>query len=90
MYLGEETVCFEEFDDKDWPITDMLVYLDKYECILNCRYQNKYAAWTRVFIITNMNPTSLYQLTPDERRDAFFRRIHYTCEVTSINQVILL
>jgi len=89
-YNGEETVIFDEFDSKDWPITDMLMYLDKWECPLNCRYQNKYAAWSRIFIITNLDPKDLYTFEDERRRAAFMRRINYIIEIKSINQIVLI
>jgi len=75
-YQNEEVVIFEEFSDADWPISEMLMLLDKWPCPLNCRYQNKSAYWNKVFIVSNLNPSSFYRNEDQPRRDAFFRRIH--------------
>lgn len=80
-YDTQQTICFDEFDDTLWPITDMNMYLDIYRCELNCRYANKWAHWTRIFIISNINPESFYQFTRESQRAAFHRRVHSTIEV---------
>lgn len=89
-YTGQSTICFDEFDDSLWPITDMNMYLDIYRCELNCRYTNKWAYWTRIFIISNINPESFYQFCREAQRAAFHRRINDTIEVTSQDQEINL
>lgn len=88
QYERQEVVIFEEFDDGQWPITDMLMYLDKWPCTLNCRYNNKKAFWTKVFIISNLPPSQLYILTPTERRDAFMRRLTSVVEILNKDQIL--
>lgn len=87
-YDGQATICFDEFDDTLWPVTDMNTYLDIYRCELNCRYSNKWAYWTRVFIISNIDPATFYMFTRESQRAAFHRRITNTVEVLNQAQVI--
>lgn len=51
-YSGQEILCFDEFAD-GVPIRDMLKYLDGYPLELPCRYANRWAAYTQVFILSN-------------------------------------
>jgi len=88
QYDGQKVVFFEEFCDKDWPIADMLMYLDKWECPLNCRYQNKYAAWEKVIILTNLDPVCFYNYEDNARVDAFRRRLSRIIQVKNQEETI--
>ena len=62
----------------------MLNYLDGYPCELPCRYNNKLACFTKVYIITNIPFNQQYiniQAESKETWKAFCRRIHhfFTC-----------
>lgn len=76
-YKGQDVVIFEEFRSS-LKIQDMLNYLDGYPLDLPCRYNNKIACFTKVFIISNI---SLNEQYPDVQRNyeetwkAFLRRI---------------
>ena len=78
-YKGQDVVIFEEFHCSNFKITDMLNYLDGYPMDLPCRYNNKTACYTKVYLLSN---TALeYQYTDVKRSnmdtwDAFCRRIH--------------
>lgn len=74
-YKGQDVVIFEEFRSS-LPLSDMLCYLDGYPLELPCRYANKYACFTKVFIISNINIIDQYKQEPNEDRTAFVRRIH--------------
>lgn len=52
-YHGQDVVVFEEFRS-GFAFSDMLNYLDGYPLELPCRYANKYACYTKVYIITNI------------------------------------
>lgn len=72
-----KVVMFEEFRSS-LKIQDMLNYLDGYPCTLPARYNNKQAAYTEVFIITNIPLTMQYrnvQVEEWETWQAFLRRI---------------
>lgn len=75
-YEYEKTILFEEFAPEDWPIREMNRLLDVWPCTLNCRFHNKKAAWTRVFICSNLDPQDWYLNENSKVRDAFWRRIH--------------
>lgn len=78
-YKGEDIIWFEEFDYEKWPIFEMNEYLDRYRCVLPCRYKDKYAAWTKVIICANTNPDSWYPTATSQVRDAFRRRLGRGC-----------
>lgn len=74
-YDGQDVLIFEEF----WgglKHGDMLNYLDGYPLLLPCRYFNRQACFTKVFIITNIPPDGQYLNIDLESRRAFYRRIH--------------
>ena len=58
-YKGQDVIVFEEFRSS-LKIQDMLNYLDGYPCELPCRYNNKLACFTKVYIITNISFNQQY------------------------------
>lgn len=78
-YDGQDVLIFEEFRG-GLKHGDMLNYLDGYPLLLPCRYFNRQACFTRVFILTNIPPDSQYLNVDMESREAFFRRIHKVIE----------
>lgn len=77
-YKGQDVVIFEEFRSS-LPVQDMLNYLDGYPLQLPCRYNNKVACFTKVFIVTNIQLESQYRLVQHEFQEtwkAFLRRVH--------------
>ncbi len=80
-YKGQDVVIFEEFRSSV-KLSDMLNYLDGYPLELPCRYANKYACYTKVFLISNIPLTDQYSDDRTENTSAFIRRIskgkHYT------------
>lgn len=77
-YKGQDVLIFEEFRSSV-RIADMLNYLDGYPLELPCRYANKYACYTKVYIITNIPLGQQYsqiQLDEFETFKALLRRIH--------------
>lgn len=74
-YDGQDVIIFEEFRG-GLKHGDMLNYLDGYPLLLPCRYFNRQACYTKVFIITNIPPDEQYMNIDRESRQAFFRRIH--------------
>lgn len=77
-YDGQDVVLFDEFRSS-LRLTDMLKYLDGYPLELPCRYANKWAAYTQVYIVSNISLSQQYQ---DVQRNenvsflAFLRRVH--------------
>lgn len=83
-YKGQEVIIFEEFRSS-LKVDDMLKYLDGYPLQLPCRYANKVACYTKVFIISNISLKAQYpnvQLDNPETWNAFRRRIHYVQRMT--------
>ncbi len=76
-YKSQDVIVFEEFRSS-LKIQDMLNYLDGYPLELPCRYLNKIACYTKVFLISNLDFNEQY---PEIQRSypttwqAFCRRI---------------
>jgi len=81
-YSGQQTILFDEFKPSAWTLQDMNRYMDKWPCSLDCRYYDKFAAWTRVLICANSSPTSWYPMEDYQLQNAFFRRITACFHVT--------
>ena len=83
-YRGQDVVVFEEFFNSI-RIQDMLTYLDGYPLELPCRYNNKIACYTKVYILSNVPFDEQYRDVFREHRktfDAFCRRISCIKEFT--------
>jgi len=77
-YRYQDVIVFDEFTGQI-PIDYMLLLLDENPVELDSRYQNKWAGYTKAFVVSNTPLESLYrdtQLHEPERWDAFMRRIH--------------
>lgn len=75
LYEGQETILMDEFEPGQWTIADLNRYLDKWPCQLQCRYFNRSAAWTRVLICSNWDPTTWFLAELPAVRAALFRRL---------------
>ena len=76
-YQGQDVIVFEEFRS-GIKIQDMLNYLDGYPVNLPCRYANKVACYTKVYLISNIPLDKQYpniQADSLETWSAFCRRI---------------
>lgn len=76
-YNGQDVILFDEFRSSI-PISKMLVYLDGYPVSLPCRYYNKQALFTKVYIISNISLQDQYkniQVEEPKTYDALLRRI---------------
>lgn len=69
-YKGEDVIIFEEFRSS-FKIQDMLNYLDGYPLMLPCRYNNKVACYTKVYVITNINFFQQYVSVQEEYEETF-------------------
>lgn len=87
-YSKEDVVVFDEFDYEKWQLQEMNRYLDCWRCKLDCRYQDKYAWWTKVYIVSNIDPSKWYLYNNEQLRNAFFRRINEIIYIESKEQII--
>lgn len=77
-YRQEPVILFDEFRS-DLPLKDMLKYLDGYPILLPCRYEDRVAAFTEVYIVSNIPIEKQYpniQIDEPESWKAFLRRIN--------------
>lgn len=86
-YSGQEVILFDEFNWERWTIQDMNRFCDKWRCQLDCRYKDKYAAWTRVVICANTEPYTWWPNGHQALREAFWRRISQV-EVRTRDQLV--
>lgn len=76
-YKGQDVILFDEFRSS-LPLAAMLTYLDGYPVELPCRYANKVACFTKVFLVSNIPLEKQYpnvQLDESASWQAFIRRI---------------
>jgi len=77
-YKGQAVICFEEFRSS-LKIEEMLNYLDGYPLQLPCRYNDKTACFTTIYIVTNIVFNEQYkkiQIEQPATWGAFSRRVH--------------
>ncbi len=78
-YKGQDVVIFEEFSSNHFDISQMLIWLDIYPLDLPCRYNNKTACFTKVYMLSNI-PFDYqfhgFKLSEEEVYNAWCRRIH--------------
>jgi len=77
-YQGEDVLLLDEFLDS-FRIQTLNNYLDGYPFMLPCRYANKVACYTKVYIISNIRLEFQYPNVKAENPDiwdTFIRRIH--------------
>ena len=77
-YRGQDVLLFDEFRSS-LPIADMLKYLDGYPLTLPCRYADKVACFTKVYLVSNIPMDKQYpniQREEPETWAAFLRRFH--------------
>jgi hypothetical protein len=89
-YKNEGIILFDEFNSAI-KINDMLNYLDGYPLELPCRYANKRALYTVVYIVSNLPLEKQYKAIQREYNDiwaAFLRRIKYIIEFTGKGQYV--
>ena len=88
-YNYQDVILFDEFRSS-LKIGDMLCYLDGYPIQLPCRFRNKQACFTQVYIISNISLDKQYtQIQEDEPNtwQAFLRRINQFSIFSENNKV---
>jgi len=73
-YRYQPVLVLDEYDSQ-LDITYLNNLLDRYPCELVCRYFPKWAAWNKVYIISNLPFEKLYPFENSEKRDALRQRI---------------
>lgn len=82
-YAGQDMILFDEFRSS-LPVSDMLKYLDGYPVKLPCRYADKTACFTQIYVVSNIDFEAQYpniQLEEPETWQAFRRRFHEIYEL---------
>lgn len=87
-YNSEPVICFDEFSDSI-PIRSMLLFCEGYPLELPARYANRWAAYTKVYILSNIPLADQYKGAQYDEKDvweAFLRRIDTVSEFFSDGQ----
>lgn len=82
-YKGQDVILFDEFRSS-LKFSDMLAYIDGHPVMLPCRYADKVACYTKVYIISNIPLEKQYPLVQVEEPAgyaAFCRRIEEVYEM---------
>ena len=82
-YKGQDVILFDEFRSS-LKFSDMLSYIDGHPAMLPCRYSDKVACYTKVYIISNIPLEKQYPLVQIEEPtgyEAFRRRIKEVYEM---------
>lgn len=82
-YKGQDVILFDEFRSQ-LTITELLNYLDGYPLELPCRYANKQACFSKVYIVSNIPLEQQYPNIHAEQPktwEALLRRIHHNFEI---------
>lgn len=89
-YAGEEVLLLDEYGS-NFKIRELLNYLDGYPLNLPCRYANRVACYTKVYIISNLCLSKQYtdiQFDSPATFAALLRRIHKVIHYYDINRYI--
>ncbi len=90
-YKGQDIVLFEEFRSS-LRINDMLNYLDGYPVELPCRFSDKVACFTKVYIVSNWSIDEQYKEIQNSHKEtwqAFKRRVHHVVHMGANKQTEL-
>ena len=77
-YRGQDVILFDEFRSS-LTIADMLKYMDPYPLMLPCRFSDKVACFTKVYLVSNIPIEKQYpniQREEPETWQAFLRRFN--------------
>lgn len=88
-YHGESVLFLDEYRNQ-LPISTMLTIADIYPLTLPARYYNRQAAYTKLYIATNLTPKALYATEDPSSRRAFWRRVTHLYEVQSGGKMVEL
>lgn len=89
-YLGEDVLLLDEFRG-GIKIADILNLLDGYPLNLPCRYTNRVACYTKVYIVSNICISRQYsdvQFDSPATFRALLRRIQKIIKYTGVNQFV--
>lgn len=91
MYEGQDVIVFEEFYSEDYKLQVLLNWLDKYPLVLPCRFYNRQAFFTKVYLTSNIPLDEQYhdvKINNRERWNAFIRRINTVTYYKSKEEIL--
>jgi hypothetical protein len=80
-YMFQHVLVLDEFRSQA-PISNLLQMLDRYPYEVDRRYEDTWAAWDEVYILSNWSLDAQYRDSPDADRAALERRITDTMHMT--------
>lgn len=75
-YNGEKIIVFDEFHSSI-DLVLMLRYIDIYNCELPARYENTFANYEFIYIVSNIPLSEQYKFSDNKTFNAFLRRINF-------------
>lgn len=86
-YNAQPVLVFDEFSSQI-PWEQLLVLLDKFPTQLPARFHNRWAAYTTVWLISNLSLSEQYKFVQGDRRKALTRRISHMYHAQSLGKIV--
>ena len=86
-YEGERCLLLDEYTGQ-LSMPSILKILDKWPMQLPARYTNRWAAFSRIWVVSNLPPNDLYSYAPESQRRAFFRRFAHFYKMGDDHKII--
>lgn len=86
-YEGEKCLLLDEYTGQ-FSMPSILKILDVWPVQLSARYSNRWAAYTRVWVVSNIPAADLYAYSPESQRRAFFRRFQHFYRMTEARKLV--
>lgn len=86
-YEGEVCLLLDEYTGQ-FSMPSILKILDVWPVQLSARYSNRWAAYTHVWVVSNIPPADLYTYSPESQRRAFFRRFQHFYKMTEARELV--
>jgi len=87
QYEGERVLLLDEYTGQ-FSMPSILKILDVWPVQLSARYSNRWAAYSKVWVVSNLPATDLYAYAPESQRRAFFRRFQHFYKMTEAHELV--
>ncbi len=88
-YKGQDVLLLDEYRS-NFDIASLLKYLDRYPLTVQCRYSNKTACFTKVYIVSNIPLCKQYENSnlDKETLQALYNRIKYIIHYVDVGKFV--
>lgn len=87
QYEGERVLLLDEYTGQ-FSMPSILKILDVWPVQLSARYSNRWAAYSKVWVVSNLPPVDLYTYSPESQRRAFFRRFAHFYKMDDSHKLV--